>query len=666
MILIADKQAVEANGALLEAFDVLYTNGFPDPDERESFEGILQRVASAEAVPRTAIVLHLDPATDKLLGGVVADWYGEIGAIHLIYLIVDERVRRGGIARLLIDEGVKMIVAHLKKVEKVKVKNLFFESNNPLKTEVDNFDPQTRLRIFTRLGARMVPVTYVQPPLEEGMGEVDNLLLLSFCQFNATGGSVPAEDIKAFLKTFYCALNPANKDHPALRRMESQLDYTSDDEGMVELESVVETPAYNFTACSITQHYIEQGEAVADAPCDHFYSFETDLLNYQNQTERPISTAFRCFEQKAELLLPALYGYTSEGISHPRLGPLEGIPVVFSISRTAIGSDAIVHFTVAPAPGSGFSELDIIKLCSVFASKQERVDWRGEVAVKVGGVAGTIPEVVQKCINARCKALGSGVVQVDTMGAPGSKGIFNKKFVKDLVEDKRVELDGEVKELANAMCGIVLGIFDFNRMDDDEIYDTIISLMPTDQSIPVLCRGSLVKFSGMKKLMTAPPNLIVSPYLLLPNTVLAYNRFVLDRATGLLNEAMREESTVAQLEACRVEVGRILNSLYLSEVFQYPSEQKIVSLGNKQRGIEASLEKINNRVRDLSELIEFKHEGKSNFSDAVLNAILAALALMQVKSVFFDASDFSFGEVGFYLAVVLVGLLIFRIVRSKL
>jgi hypothetical protein len=70
-----------------------------------------------------------------------------------------------------------------------------------------------------------------------------------------------------------------------------------------------------------------------------------------------------------------------------------------------------------------------------------------------------------------------------------------------------------------------------------------------------------------------------------------------------------------------------LNLQFISDVFQYPSEQEIIEYGYKQRGINNLLLEISNRLDDLAKLIKVKREDKSNKSDAIRNAFLWFIAI---------------------------------------
>lgn len=221
LILITDDMTAASHKALLDTFENLYNNGFPDADEREDFSMILERTCSEKEVPRTAIVLYYALNTQQVLGGIVADWYS-MGFLHLTYIIVDPQARKRGIAKELMAKGIPTIIEHLSTVENVTIRSNFFESNNPQTTTIDNFDPKIRLKIFSDLGAKIIPIDYIQPSLGEGKEKVLNLLLLTFSQFNANEANMRVEDIIDFLTELYRACK--NEENcPDLQAMARQL-----------------------------------------------------------------------------------------------------------------------------------------------------------------------------------------------------------------------------------------------------------------------------------------------------------------------------------------------------------------------------------------------------------------------------------------------------------
>ena len=59
-------------------------------------------VSYESEIPRSAIMVCYDSGAEKVLGGLAADWYGRIEALHLTYLIVDPQARKQGLLVFII------------------------------------------------------------------------------------------------------------------------------------------------------------------------------------------------------------------------------------------------------------------------------------------------------------------------------------------------------------------------------------------------------------------------------------------------------------------------------------------------------------------------------------------------------------------------------------
>jgi len=240
MKLISDSESYSKYKNQLSDFKDLYIQGFPDINEREDFDVILNRVFGPKQInePHSVIILSIsEDDNQEVMGGLIADWYETSKSIHLIYLIIDEKFRGKGVAKKLIKEGVEDIKNWINTEKGVEIKNVFFESNNPEKTTTDSFDPVTRLEIFSHLGAKLININYIQPALDKNKKEVDNLLLLSFPQFNEKGDKIPATEIMAFLTDLYLSLE-SSKDNDCLINMSNQLENQKNKDGDVELQDI--------------------------------------------------------------------------------------------------------------------------------------------------------------------------------------------------------------------------------------------------------------------------------------------------------------------------------------------------------------------------------------------------------------------------------------------
>ena len=191
-----------------------------------------------------------------------------------------------------------------------------------------------------------------------------------------------------------------------------------------------------------------------------------------------------------------------------------------------------------------------------------------------------------------------------------------------------------------AFCGLMLGIFDFMRMNSAEISDTIKPIAERRDSFIVICRGHLmkVKFDETSEDQTA--NILVSPYLLIPSAVLSINELVLDRnekATGrpLTDGNSYYRRSMLLSERIR-DVMTSLNTEYLQDIFHYRGEQEIMEEGTMQRGLSRRYRQLENRL-DKERMLMEEYKTKDQLgADYFTNAMLAILALLQVTAPFFD------------------------------
>ena len=196
MILIKDKKNYDANSELINQFNSIYNQAFPDENEREELSSIYNRLGS-KTVPYSFIILDVD--NQQVLGGVVLDVYTASQFLHLIYIITDSKKRQQGIAKRLLQTHLPDALNQLN----LNFETIIFESNNPEKTEIDSFDTSLRLEIFRKLGAKHIPVTYIQPPLEGRTQYVENLFLFVYSKDDY----LDADNLIKFIGELYYGLN---------------------------------------------------------------------------------------------------------------------------------------------------------------------------------------------------------------------------------------------------------------------------------------------------------------------------------------------------------------------------------------------------------------------------------------------------------------------------
>ena len=222
---------------LLEGFGPIYKEAFPDKDEKEPYENILGRISVPGSKPGTAACLLTDAG--DVTAGLLADRYEfrskGVYDLELIYLAV-RRDRRGqGLGRLLLTQGLEEMIKEIDALLPSRLRNIYFETEDPAKVKTSSVDPSRRLSFFRPLGARAVPVGYRQPPLDARGRWTDRLLLMVFPKpGESLGERLDADELKEFLTAFYMGLNVAEKER--YDEFEREIDNVKNEDGTVKLQ----------------------------------------------------------------------------------------------------------------------------------------------------------------------------------------------------------------------------------------------------------------------------------------------------------------------------------------------------------------------------------------------------------------------------------------------
>jgi GNAT superfamily N-acetyltransferase len=211
----------------------LFIPNFPDPDEGED-PSIWAPLLWGEPDPAQP-VLHalvagrdlVNPSGRDLMGVLLCEFYRRSSCGLLSYLAVRPGLRGRGLARWLVESAVGTLRAEARSGGQ-DLRAMFGEVHDPAKVDPsqDAFDPTSRLEVMEKLGARLVPVSYVQPELRPGLRRSDRLLLVVF-PVDGPVRSLPAETVRDFLRDLYGALGVRDPDgDPDYARMSGQLEPT--------------------------------------------------------------------------------------------------------------------------------------------------------------------------------------------------------------------------------------------------------------------------------------------------------------------------------------------------------------------------------------------------------------------------------------------------------
>lgn len=218
------------DAGLLEAlYRDLFLPNFPDPDEQEDPGDWSPRLWGDPAPPQpeqhgVVAGTHVNDASARALAGFAfVEHYRESRCALLSYVAVDKRLRQRGLARTLFERALGS-ARKTANADGRPLRAVFAEIHDPAHVEKKNdvIDPAERARIMAHLGARLVPIRYVQPALGEGGERSDRLSLVAFPQHGEH--TVDADVIREFLLEYYAALSVSEPaDDPDLVRITAEL-----------------------------------------------------------------------------------------------------------------------------------------------------------------------------------------------------------------------------------------------------------------------------------------------------------------------------------------------------------------------------------------------------------------------------------------------------------
>jgi GNAT superfamily N-acetyltransferase len=214
----------ERDPELLEALHrELFVPNFPDPDEQESPDDWIPRLWGEPDPPRPeqyAVVAR----ADTLAGFAFVERYRTSRCALVSYIAVDASARQAGLGRELLSRALRS-ARDAAEADGEPLRAVFAEIHDPARVPDtgDVIRPADRVRIMARLGAERVPVTYVQPALDDTSARSDRLMLIAFPldgELRVTGS-----DVTGFLDEYYraCGVADPGRD-PDLLRVRQELD----------------------------------------------------------------------------------------------------------------------------------------------------------------------------------------------------------------------------------------------------------------------------------------------------------------------------------------------------------------------------------------------------------------------------------------------------------
>lgn len=667
LIIIENIDSVEINKSYLNSFYELYLEAFPDENERELFDDIIKRVDIQKHELRTLIGLYI--VNEQVAAGFIIDIYSNIH-FHLIYLIVKPDARKAGVGKFLVTQEIIRIVTNINPSSL----GLFLESNIPWKTKQDAFDPKIRINVFNKYGIKWIPIDYIQPSLSIEKKQVENLFLL-FLPFKKEKTKIDYPIIIDFLSRFYHGLGFDPKNSKEFNQMSEQLSLINfNNEIQLKDIPMKESSKFKFNRVSIcVQFSLIESKSLVKNPCEHFHSYETDLLSYHFQRDRPFTTRYQpdLFKHDIEIHFPETYTFHSEGRSYEISNERKIIKARLQISRTDFSNseNTVWSIVLMNQDDDYFSELEIIKLSSYFGSSQERTNLETQIKFYSPQVKNSlcfeffVSEILglkmsEKIIRGQDVendiSLGSGILQIDTAEITMNQNnieldweefyqLMNSSLGKEnayLELNNKYDYDPMYQSFLNLLCGFALGIFDFNRMGFDEVVDTLQLLKGDNGYLLFVNRGVMMNLCHEDEMFEAViENIGISPYLLIPNAVLNNNTFYLESTLNNLKSIDFDLETNDTLQKMRKTADNALNSGVISNVFHYKTEKIIFDFCSTERNHFILEDKINANIEELQQILDDRKSTREDRSDLLMTLLLTVMSCLQFQGIFQSISD---------------------------
>lgn len=185
----------------------LYMREFPDENERESLDNILEQARRMKSSESSSYHCIIATVGSDIVGGIIGDYFPKVncGAVEFIVVAPDRRHQRIGTG--LISNLVNFFNADAQKyIGKSHIDYYFFEVENPDKVTDANaaVKCKERLGFWNKMSAELLQIDYIQPPLEEGKLSVD-YLYLAICVIDTklSRENIDRSRVFGFLREFF-------------------------------------------------------------------------------------------------------------------------------------------------------------------------------------------------------------------------------------------------------------------------------------------------------------------------------------------------------------------------------------------------------------------------------------------------------------------------------
>jgi len=420
---------------------------------------------------------------------------------------------------------------------------------------------------------------------------------------------------------------------------------------------IQEQPVLAVERYGVAFHFVDTSSAPQDRihSSPEFSSFERDLVSYAYRDDPPFGTSLIDAPDAArhlEIQYPALLTYVSEGLEI-RLACADADPargrrrsVALRAAQTHFRSGlSVFHLVLSPEAGqdSALNEYDLVKLIKLWEGGEgvgidssHRIDRRVTFLSK-GGDLLTIEDLAGRVFglrdpHARRPRLGTiQIITGESRGAPGAvdwgtvwsgiralKGGGQGDVAPDEVHDRAVK----------GVAGIMQGLLDFERVGLSELSDVFASVQVSDGLLIAVHKGTLVSMAESDRAFEAAPFVGISPYFLAPAAVLAHNEECLRIAS---NAAETDSRTLKTLDRARRVMHQGLDRDWLPNIFHYPTERTIYTVGEESRGLRDQQQALRSKLSEIRSELQAITERRRRAAEDVISGLLLVLSGITLK-----------------------------------
>lgn len=646
---------------LIDTYSQLYVPAFPIIEEQESLDQWRERLSAPRGTRR--FDLHVivagqdfdDPTKREVWGFVAFEYYYQSQCGLVTYVAV-----KPGFVKSL--AGRRPLMALLRKAEELlqtygKLNAIFGEINDPALTRVDedSVNPEKRMRFFDRLEARLIPLNYIQPPLEKGKKGATQLFLITFPPLipglNVPKSAISTEVVRDFLSDFFSSYLDDPGNDSDLQYMLAQIEGL-DSLPLLSLQIALEKhkPAIKVGECGVACHALQEPQSGWKAT-DHIRrewerveneylhaptsikSFEQDLLSHAHRNAPPFYSkidSLRIKEaSKVTITFPRRLFYEIEGETRTfavddSSYSINQKSVVFRLSllRTHFSNGSIAfHAVLNLEPGYYLSEFELAQLAKQWCTETDDIErLHSHLKIKIEGIGNfsclqdAFGELFKDQFAQRLPLVSE--LQLDVVWGVTIQIIADELADKSTVKSNTPywpQLKTWLEQLQNkpaeasldclkGMGGILQAIVDLRNVDSLELKDMLKVEIDDDKCIGIH-RGLLLSIgSEDRAYRQAKREIGISPYLLIPHAVLLHNE-------AMLHQAIKEgkKARLFNLGSQWSTVSRFLDRFHLPNIFQYPTERMIFEYGEKTRGLQTLRESVKGIQSDLRSRFELRN-----------------------------------------------------------